>query len=202
MSTDFRLEKRVCAADVLDGRLNAFDIREHLTKETTEMAKCLTDGRNYIWLYIDDAGLVSSLSRYGRNAPSKILEAISTTFDTDIFSEYEPQFWGFSSQEEWDTEMEKMKKEDDDIFYAELIKYLHGEPNDINPHTIGEAQALIAKKLTAADPELLIPAMREKLIAAVEEIYESDHAVKVKLTKEDLAFVQMVGTHEDDMGRA
>jgi len=93
-------------------------------------------------------------------------------------------------------------KEADDRFYAELIKYLHGEPSDIHTHTVGEAKALIAKKLTDEDPELLIPEMRVKLMAAVEEIYESDHAVTVTLTKDDLAFVQMLVTHEDDMGRA
>jgi len=202
MSTSYRLEESVRAADVLDGRLLAFGIREQLSEHTTEPAKCLTDGRNCVWLYIDDDGFVSSLSRFGANAPSKILGAIATIFETEIFSEYEPQFWGFDSEEEWHAAMDQMGKEDDDRFYAELIKYLRGEPSDINPHTVGEAQALIAKKLTDEDPDLLIPEMREKLMAAVEEIYESDHAVKVKLTKEDLAFVQMLGTHEDDMGRA
>jgi hypothetical protein len=202
MSTDYCLEKRVRAADVLDGRLMAFGVREQLSEYTTEASKCLTDGRNYIWLDINDGGFVCSLSRYGANAPSKILGAIATIFDTEIFSEYEPQFWGFDSEEEWHAAMEQMGKEAHDRFYAELIKYLRGEPSDINPHTVGEVQALIAKKLTDEDPELLIPEMREKLMAAVEEIYESKHAVKVKLTKEDLAFVQMLSTHEDDMGRA
>ena len=44
--------------------------------------------------------------------------------------------------------------------------------------------------------------MRKTLAAAIEKIYDFDHAVKVKLTKKDLAFIQMLGTHEDDMGRA
>jgi hypothetical protein len=94
MSTDYHVERRIRAADVLDGRLIAFGVGEHLGEGTTEKSKCLTDGRNYVWLYIDDDGFVCSLSRYGANAPSKILEAIATTFDTEIFSEYEPQFWG------------------------------------------------------------------------------------------------------------
>ena len=98
MSTDYRLEKSVRAADILDGRLMAFGVQEQICEFTTETSKCLTDGRNYIWLYIDDGGLVGSLSRFGANAPSKILEAIATSFDTDIFSEYEPQFWGFDSK--------------------------------------------------------------------------------------------------------
>jgi hypothetical protein len=202
MSTNYRLEKSVRAADVLDGRLVVFGVREQLNESTNEAVKCLTDGRNCVWLYIDDDGFVSSLTRYRANAPSKILRAIATSFETEIFSEYEPQFWGFDSEEEWHAAMDQMGKEDDDRFYAELIKYLRGEPSDINPHTVGETKALIAKKLTDENPELLIPEMRKTLMAAIEEIYESDHAVKVKLTKEDLAFVQMLSTHEDDVGRA
>jgi hypothetical protein len=89
---------------------------------------------------------------------------------------------------------EQMCKEHDDGFYAELIKYLHGEPSEISPHTVEEDQALIARQLTDDDPELLIPEMREKLMAAI------DHAVKIKLTNDD-PFVQMLSTHEDDMGR-
>jgi hypothetical protein len=108
MSTDYCLEKKIPAADVLDGRLMAFGVREQMSENTTEASKCLTDGRNYIWFYIDDDGAVSCLSRYGGNVPSKILQAIATIFDTDIFSEYEPQFWGFDSQEEWDAAMEQM----------------------------------------------------------------------------------------------
>ena len=124
----------------------AFCVREQLNERTTEAAKCLTDGRNCVWLYIDDDGFVSSLSRYGANAPSKILGAIATIFETKIFSEYEPQFCGFDSEEEWHAAMEQMGKEDDDRFYAELIKYLRGKPSDINPHTVGQRKALIAKE--------------------------------------------------------
>jgi hypothetical protein len=100
MSTDHRLGKSIHAADVLDGRLMVFGVRERLSELTTETAKCLTDGRNFIWLYINDGGFVCSLSCYGANAPSKILGAIATVFDTEIFSEHEPQFWGFASEEE------------------------------------------------------------------------------------------------------
>jgi hypothetical protein len=185
MSTDYRLEKRTRAADVLDGRLTALGIRENLNKNTTEHQKCLSDGRNYVWLYINDGGFVGCLSRYGENDPSTILEAIATTFHTEIFSEHEPQFLGFTSQEEMDAAMEEMGKQADDRFYAELIRYLRGEPNDIHPHTVEFDKALIAKKLADADPEPLVPEMREKLIAAIEETYKSsDHAAKVELRRE------------------
>jgi hypothetical protein len=197
MSTDYRLEKSIRAADVLDGRLMAFGVQEQLCEYTTEASKCLTDGGNYIWLYIDDGGfVVDSLSSFGENDPSAILEAIATTFDTEIFSEHEPQFWGCASQEELDAWMEQMSKEAEDRFYAELIKYLRGEPSDINPHTVQYDKALIAKTLADADPELLVPEMREKLIGAVEEIYKSD-PVQEKLMKEDPVYALIAATHKD-----
>jgi len=38
----------------------------HLNKhEATANEKCLTDGRNFLWVYCDEEGLVSSFSRYG-----------------------------------------------------------------------------------------------------------------------------------------
>jgi hypothetical protein len=44
--------------------------------------------------------------------PGYILTAISDGFDVDIVSEYEPQFWGFDTQEEWDARMEEMSRKD------------------------------------------------------------------------------------------
>jgi hypothetical protein len=35
-------------------------------------------------------------------APGGILKAISEVFDTEIYSEHEPQFWGFDTEEEWE----------------------------------------------------------------------------------------------------
>ena len=36
----------------------------------------------------------------GQSKP--ILGAIAEAFSTDIFSEYEPQYWGYDTQEEWE----------------------------------------------------------------------------------------------------
>ena len=117
MSTAYCLSERVGASTLFDGRLENFGVREHVKPdETSKNRRCLTDGRNYLWVYIDDAGLVSSISRYGGNAPGKILNSIAQAFDTDIFSEYQPQFWGFDTQEEWDAAMDQMAKESEEEF--------------------------------------------------------------------------------------
>jgi hypothetical protein len=50
--------------------------------------------------------------------------------------------------------MEQMAKESEEKFYASVVNYVRGQPNDITPGTIGECKANIAKKLVEEDPTL------------------------------------------------
>ena len=203
MSTDYRPLKKVSARDLFDGRLEAFGVREHLEPDdTTKTRRYLTDGRNYLWVYIDDNGFVGSLTRRGGNAPGKILKAVAEAFETDIASEYEPQFWGFDTQEEWDACMEKMSQKAEEEFHIELLKYLRGEPNDIRPGTIGMCRAEIARTLVEKDPSLLLSVNKDKLRNETQSIYDREHAVTVTLSPQDMALVRMLSTHEDDLPRA
>jgi hypothetical protein len=194
--------KKICAFELFDGRLEQFGVREHVCESTTRKERYLTDGRNCMWVYIDENGHLDQLTRRGANAPTKILGAIATAFDTEIFSEYEPQFWGFNTQEEWDAALEEVNREHRDRFYADLVKLASGEPNDIREGTIGEIQAKIAKQLVENESDLLLPEHRERLINAVETIYDKDHTVKVMLSDTDLAIAHMAANHEDDIGQA
>jgi hypothetical protein len=203
MSTDYHLLKKVPACDLFDGRLKEFNVREHVKPdETTETNRCLTDGRNYLWVFIDDDGFVRSLTRYGLNAPGKILNAVANVFDADIVSEYQPQYWGFDTQEEWDACWDKMGKEAEEQFHIEILKYCKGEPNDIGPGSIGMLEAEIAKKLVEKDPSLLLPENKDKFRNEIKSIYDRDDAVFVTLDDRQLAFAKMVATHEDDLPRA
>lgn len=202
MSTYYAPFNKIHARDLFDGRLEKFGVREQPTADTTETSKCLTDGRNCLWVSINDAGFVGNITRYGANAPSKILNAIARTFATDIFSEYEPQYWGFDTQEEWDALQERLAKEDNEKFHAELLKYLRGEPNDIRPGTVGMQWAEKAKILVENDPTLLLPENKDKLLNEARSIYDRDHAVTVTLSPEDIALVKMIATHEDDLPEA
>ena len=174
MSTDYRLLRKVPACVLFDGRLEEFGVREEYDKPetTTEKSRLLTDGCNYLWAYIDDDGFVGCLTRYAPNgAPGKILNALANVFDTDIVSEYEPQFWGFDTQEEWDACMEKMSQKAEEEFHIKLLKYLRGEPNDIRPGTIGMCQAEIARTLVEKDPSLLLLVSKDKLRNEIQSIY-------------------------------
>src|SRR5215813_12859112 len=121
MSIDYRPLADIAAADLFDGRLEGFGVREHSTENTTDECRMLTDGRNYLWVYTND-GSVQSFSHYLPNgAPGKILNAVSEAFDVDIVSEHEPQYWGFDTHEEWDTFLDKMAEEAADEFYADIV---------------------------------------------------------------------------------
>ncbi len=203
MSTDYCLLQNVLARDLFDGRLEEFGVREHFNDETTEQSRMLSDGRNYLWLYVDDAGLVRSLTRYMPNGvPTKILSAIAEAFDAEIVSEYEPQFWGFDTQEEWDAWELMIDKQYQDKFYNDVLKYLQGEPHGIPPGTNGMLKAKIAKKLVESDATFLEPANKEKFQAQIESIFQRDHMLSQKSSPQALAAAKLGTTHEDDLPRA
>ena len=202
MSTDFILSRKVSANDLFGGRLATFGIQEHVSSDTSERNRCLTDARNYLWVYLTEDGFVCCLSRYGANAPGKILAAINEAFETDVFSEYEPQYWGFDTQEEWDAAEKKLADQHRDRFYADLCAYIRGEPNDIRPGTIGEIKAKIAKTLVESQAALLQPENKDRLLSEMEAIYDRDHALIITLSPEEIALAEMLATHEDDLPKA
>ncbi len=200
MSTDYRPLKPVPFSDLFDGRFARYGVREHTGSMTSDKHRCLTDGRNYVWAYDDGTGLLGGVTRYGPNCPLKILEAIAEEFDARIFDEHQPEYWGFDSQEEMDATHEEIARRHRQEFYEDLLKYVRGEPNGIRAGTIGEIQADIAKDLIAQEPTLV--ENKEKLIEAVEHVYEERHVTKVTLSKEDIAFVKMCTTLDEDLPQA
>ena len=105
MSTDIRPLTPIRMTDLFDGRLEKAGVHEHHSKKVTANQKCLTDSRNFLWVYGDEKGLVLEFSTYGMNATERILAAIAVEFDVDLVSEHDPEFWGFETQEEWDAAM-------------------------------------------------------------------------------------------------
>ena len=180
MSTSLRTLKKVSAQGLFDGRLEEYGVREHInSRATTNESRCLTDGRNYLWVSIGDDGFVGAITRYGMGgAPGKILSAVAAAFDTDIVSEHEPRYWGFETQEEWDAAWEQMARENDERFYLELMKYLRDEPNDIRQGTFGMDRAQIAKELVKKNPALLLLTNKDTLRNEIDTIYEGDHTLK------------------------
>jgi hypothetical protein len=128
--------------------------------------------------------------------------AIAETFATEIHSEYRPEFWGFETQEEWDAFNQQLSKEHKEEFYADILKYIRGEPHTIGAGTVGESMAKIAKTLAENDATWLQAENKDRFMAEVEAIYDRDERTVVTLTPEEAAFAKMVATHEDDLPQA
>ena len=183
MSTHYRPMKTISFAELFDGRLERYGVREHVKSEDmSDRKRCLTDGRYSLWVYAEDDGTVSTMLRAGMlNAPGRILGAVAETFDTEIFSEYEAQFWGFDTQAEWDAWMDKLAEEDNAEFYTDIINFVSGEPHNFKSDTVGMNKANIAKDLVAENPEFLTPERKSELMEAIEEIYLDKHEVCITL---------------------
>ena len=95
-----------------------------------------------------------------------------------------------------------MAREDNERFYIEILKHLRGEANNIKPGTIGMILAQIAEGLLATDPELMLLENKDRLLNAIDEIYEREHVVRLTLSDADMAAARMMITHEDDLPRA
>ena len=94
MSTHYAPMKAILMTDLFDGRLARFNIYEGIEPdEPGSSSRCLTDGRNYLWVNADERGFVRDLVRYQPwNDPGHILNAIAEVFGTDIASEYEARY--------------------------------------------------------------------------------------------------------------
>lgn len=181
MSTDYRTLKRLRVEDLFDGRLEEFGISERPQSKPSRVRE-LTDGRNALFVYEDEKGCVGSFTRYGANAPGRILAAIAVVFDTYIVSEHQPQYWGFDTNEEWEAWQEQMAREGRDRLYADMIRFVRGEQHGLVPGTNGMLMAGIAKRLLAEQPELMADERKEELLDAVDAIFKRDHTVTMTLT--------------------
>jgi hypothetical protein len=161
MSTDYTLLNRISARDLFDGRLEQFGVREHFNSAlTTDRRRCLTDGNNYMWVHIDEDGIISDLTRCAGNRASTILNAVAESFNTEIISEYDEPYLEF---------------------HHELLKWLKGEPSEISRDSRGvmrKRQAVwletaeSVKPLVEKEPSLLLPENKDRLRKEIESIWE------------------------------
>ncbi len=105
MTVDFKPKDKIIIEELFDGRLEQFGIREKIVKGyTSTNFRYLTDwSKTYIRVYGDE--LVDSFTWHIPNPPKgrprMVLAVIEKVFDTNIYSNIEPQFWGFETVDEW-----------------------------------------------------------------------------------------------------
>ena len=197
MSTYYGFSKSIKADELFDGRLEAFGVREAVRSGETaggyppymkvKEVRYLSKGSESMKVVVRENGYASLDVRNFWCAPEKeIFHAIAEAFGADIVTEHDPEYWGFATQEEWDADQRRIHEEHEQQFYVELLKHVRGEPNDIEPGTIGMVKAEIAKRLVGQDPSLQSPENKRKLLSEIDAIYDRDHAVKITLTPEQV----------------
>jgi hypothetical protein len=171
MSVDFVPMRKIKFAALFDGQLEKFGVKELVTPRTTSYWKCLSDDRgNCLWIDEGEDGSVGGMKCYAPNGnPSKILCLIQETFNTKIVSEFDPEYWGFDTEAEWETGLREFKFEED-RFFVDLLKFIANEPNGIRAGTYDETTAKIAKRLVEVDPTLVLPAKRQELKERIKEV--------------------------------
>jgi hypothetical protein len=131
----------------------------------------LTDGLNFVWVHFNaDEGRVTQFT-CPDDDPDDILTEIAETLDAKIVSKCKSQYWGFETEEEWETFQKAREKKRQDELYDNMVKFIRGESNTLTPNTIETAQAEIAKRLVAKSPSLLHAYRQLDLMKAVETIH-------------------------------
>jgi hypothetical protein len=202
MSTMYRPLKDLLFAEIFNGRLEKYDIREKVQPDSTETRRYLAGSDGVLIVYREE-NATCTFERAGFTAvPWAVFDALAEEFDTEFVSEHDHRFWGFATEEEWDAFNEKIARKYEDEFYKDLLHYVRGEPHGLSPGTIGMIKADIAKTIVTREPSLMKPENRSVLLAAVEGIYDKEHAVKVTLTEQDRAQATMMGARTGDLPRS
>jgi hypothetical protein len=200
MSTHYRPLPDIPFAQLFDGRLEKYGIKEEIAANSTEGRRYLTGRDGFLQVLQEENG-TCTFTRRGC-VPWSIFDALTEEFEIELVSENDHRYWGFATAEEWDDWHKQGAKEAEDEFYNNLLKYVRDEPNGVLPGTIGMIKAEIAKTLVRSDPGLLASEKRDLLLEAVRAIYDRDHAVKITLTKQDQAAAEMMVARTDDLPKA
>ena len=153
MFTYYRLDKKIKFKELFDGRLEKFGVYNACTKVVTRTWGCLHDDRNS--LVVEGDEVVESMTGFGLfNATEKILTAITTAFNTKIFSEYQPRVWMYKTEEEWRHDQRKSIERNPVIFYNMVIKHVREETQELTPFRDGWLMVKAAKDLIVENPDL------------------------------------------------
>jgi hypothetical protein len=172
MSTDYKLEKEITLKELFDGRLESHGVREYEVEgRSSDQFGVLTDGTNRLAVYAD--GVVKIIKRCGTNNENRILNAIAKEFETEIYSEFSGQFWGYESDEEWEAaEIQSdeycMKKQ-----YRRLMAIISVWKDGSYEAKSTIEKAEIANDLITQTPRLASPDCMHELMDEIENHYYS-----------------------------
>jgi hypothetical protein len=200
MSTWYRPIPDIQFAQLFDGRLEKYSIKEEIVADPSDGRRYLVGCDGFLEVDRSDDG-TCTFTRRGC-VPWSIFDALAEEFEIELVSECDRRYWGFATEKEWDDWHEKLAKESEDEFYENLIKYVCDEPNGLRPGSIGMIKAGIAKTLVKGDPSLMAPEKRNALLEAVTAIYDCDHTITITLTEQDRAAIELIVARTGDLPKA
>jgi hypothetical protein len=200
MSTYYRPLPDIQFAQLFDGRLEKYGIKEKIAADPTEETRYLVGCDGFLKVHREGNGTCAFMQR--GLLPWSILDALAEEFEIELVSEYDHRYWGFATEQEWDDWNIQLSKKHEDEFYNDLLHYVRGEPNSLTAGSIGMTQAEIAKTLVKNDPSLMAPEQRNALLEAVSAIYDRDHAEIVTLTEQELAAAELMAARTHDLPKA
>lgn len=186
--------------ELFDGRLEKYGIKEHLMAEASERERYFVGRDGFLEVSREQNG-TCTFTRRGC-IPWSIYDAIAEEFEVEIVTEHDHRFWGFATETEWNDWNETLRKEHEEEFYTEIIKYIRDEPNGLEPGTVGMQQAEIAKALVEDNQSLATLEKRDVLLEAVRTLYRPDNSFKVTLTEQEQAMVELKVARTDDLPKA
>lgn len=150
MTTTFRFDKPITVDALFGGRLADAGISENV--------RILTRGDETLCVEIDGSGTVTTAQT--NDAAENIVPEIAKRFATRIFSEDDPEFWGFTSKAEWADAKRKEAEaaraaaaEDQARCRRETLNFLRRRPHNLRP---GDYDfVMVAALVHATDPTLL-----------------------------------------------
>jgi hypothetical protein len=187
MSKDYRTAQNIKMADLFDGRMEKYGITEELDSPRTSKSRCLRHGENSLWVNADATGGVSELTSYSTNDPTNILHAVAQKFDTEIWTEDEPQFWGFATQGEMDRWHMDGAKAEQGEFYQNIRLYVATGTHSYQQGSPGQVDIKIAKELIDRNPELIYPENKEKLFEGINGEIMNRYKEEMKPSEEEQA---------------
>jgi hypothetical protein len=200
MSTWYKPIPDIQLAQLFDGRLEKYSIKEEIVVNPSDGRRYLVGCDGFLEVHRSDDG-TCTFTRRGC-VPWSIFDALAKEFEIELVSEYDHRYWRFATEKDWNDWNEELAKEDETEFYNNLIKYVRDEPNGLRPDSIGMIKAGIAKSFVKGDPSLMAPEKRNALLEAVTAIYDRDHTITITLTEQDRAAIELIVARTSDLPKA
>ena len=102
MSIDYCLRVNATMSELFNGCLNPYGITEYVDDETSDTARCLTDGFGKVWVYAVKDPKTKCVQLHTYLEAPEIIMRVKDLFTYEVFDEFSAQYMGFENEDEAD----------------------------------------------------------------------------------------------------